>query len=157
MIEEFKNKKNKISTKEKEELTKNCFWIPEKTPEVKKDVNEKPLKLYITNIVNYFVLMVIDQEKIRKMKLIISNKIFIRFICCICSKELSYQKIITLKKCGDVMCKKCFELVCKKESTCSKCNSSFVENDLIELLESGSGYALHNQVQSIKLNPYFKY
>ena len=45
MIEEFKNRKSKISTKEKEELTKNCFWIPEKTPEVKKDNNEKPTRL----------------------------------------------------------------------------------------------------------------
>ncbi len=55
MIEEFKNRKLKISTKEKEELTKNCFWIPEKTPEVKKDNNEKPTRLYKINIVNYFV------------------------------------------------------------------------------------------------------
>ncbi len=60
MIEEFKNRKLKISTKEKEELTKKCFWIPEKTPEVKKDNNEKPQRFNNINIVNYFVRLVIN-------------------------------------------------------------------------------------------------
>jgi len=27
------------------------------------------------------------------------------FLCCVCHKELSFQKIIALKKCGHVMCK----------------------------------------------------
>ena len=55
MIEDFKNRKSKISTKEKEELTKNCFWIPEKTPEVKKNNDEKPIKFFDIKKVNYIV------------------------------------------------------------------------------------------------------
>jgi hypothetical protein len=39
-IEEYKKRKNLISTKE--ELIKNCFWIPERTPENRKEQLDKP-------------------------------------------------------------------------------------------------------------------
>ena len=78
------------------------------------------------------------------------------FICWICNKDLSFQKIIVLRKCGDVMCKSCFITTCKKESVCSKCNMEFTDSDVIDLLESGSGFATHNNVQSTKLTPFFK-
>jgi nitric oxide synthase-interacting protein len=79
-----------------------------------------------------------------------------RFICCICRKELSFQKIVTIKSCGDVMCRSCFELVCRKDMQCSNCNKPIKNDDVITLMESGSGYSLHNSVETQKLNPYFK-
>jgi hypothetical protein len=40
MIEDLKNRKNKIASKE--DVNKNCFWIPEKTPENKIKQLDKP-------------------------------------------------------------------------------------------------------------------
>jgi hypothetical protein len=54
------------------------------------------------------------------------------------------------------MCKSCFDLVCKNDMQCSNCNKKFKNDDVIGLIESGSGYSLHNPVEIKKLNPYFK-
>ncbi len=42
MIEGFAEKKKMIVTREKVEMTKNCFWIPEKTPTQLDSKNPKP-------------------------------------------------------------------------------------------------------------------
>jgi len=42
MIEFLENKKKLVSTRIKEELTKNCFWIPEKTPVINSNKSSKP-------------------------------------------------------------------------------------------------------------------
>lgn len=41
MIQEFNDSKTKIINTEKSDLTKNCFWIPEKTPDIKDESNNK--------------------------------------------------------------------------------------------------------------------
>ena len=80
-----------------------------------------------------------------------------KFVCSICKKELSIQKIVTLKKCGHTMCKKCLDVFCKKDSLCIECNDEFNQNDIIILQESGTGFSMHNKVETNKLNPYFKF
>ena len=73
-----------------------------------------------------------------------------------CKKELSFQKIIALKKCGEVFCKKCFEITSKSSCVCPSCSKPYNDQDIIDLKESGSGYSYHNKVETMKLNPYFK-
>jgi len=74
----------------------------------------------------------------------------------VCKKDLSFQKIVALKPCGEVFCKKCLELTGKSDSLCPSCSRPYYDNDIIELKESGSGYSYHNRVETTKLNPYFK-
>jgi len=42
IIEGFAEKKKIVVTREKAEMTKNCFWIPEKTPTQIDKSNHKP-------------------------------------------------------------------------------------------------------------------
>lgn len=44
MIENLKQLRKKIPVKEKSEMTKSCFWIPERTPETISDNSKKPLE-----------------------------------------------------------------------------------------------------------------
>ena len=80
-----------------------------------------------------------------------------KYSCSLCKKDLCFQKIVALKKCGHVFCKKCLESVCKIDQICSNCNESFFPSDIILLKETGSGFSDHNTVQTNKLNPYFKF
>jgi hypothetical protein len=43
----LKEKKKILPVKEKNELTKNCFWIPEKTPENKNNSSQKIIEYII--------------------------------------------------------------------------------------------------------------
>lgn len=40
-IEDIRDKRNLIPTREKNEMTKHCFWIPEKTPAVENSSENK--------------------------------------------------------------------------------------------------------------------
>jgi nitric oxide synthase-interacting protein len=42
MVEDLKEKKNYIPVREKAELVKNCFWIPEQTPEADNKNSDRP-------------------------------------------------------------------------------------------------------------------
>lgn len=79
-----------------------------------------------------------------------------RFLCKVCKKELSYQKIVALYTCGEVFCKKCLEITAKKDNRCPSCSKAFSDFEIIDLKESGSGFSFHNSVETTKLNPYFK-
>jgi uncharacterized CHY-type Zn-finger protein len=83
-------------------------------------------------------------------------KYFTRFLCKVCKKELSFQKVVALKSCGEVFCRKCLELTSKDYSNCPSCSKPFSDFEVINLKESGSGYSYHNSVETHKLNPYFK-
>ena len=79
-----------------------------------------------------------------------------RFICKLCKKELSFQKTVALRKCGEVFCRKCLDVACKNDKNCPICSKPFSDLDILELKESGSGYSYHNNVEIMKLNPFFK-
>ena len=140
---------------DKSEITKNCFWIPEKTPEsLNKSINKPSEKLYCpVREYNHFIKMK-DLININLREFQRDDK----FICCLCNKELGFQKIICIKNCGHVMCRKCLESVCSKDKMCSYCNKDFdINMDIIPLIESGTGFSTHNQVETNKFNPSFKY
>ena len=42
MIKEIQDRRNLIQHQDKDEMIKNCFWIPEKTPENKSAIDNKP-------------------------------------------------------------------------------------------------------------------
>lgn len=80
-----------------------------------------------------------------------------KFICGICEKDLSIQKIICLKTCGHVLCQKCLELICSKEEKCSICSTKFSPSEIIKLQETGTSFSTHNKVVTNSFNPFFKY
>lgn len=104
MINSLKKRKESVSTTNKSEMVKNCFWIPEQTPDNHVKETKKSLDLIICpgkyNSKNH-------QIKLRELiKLNMKdNDTHDKFLCCVCSKELSAQKIVALKKCGDVLCR----------------------------------------------------
>lgn len=77
-------------------------------------------------------------------------------LCCwACKKELKFQKIVALRKCGHVMCKKCLEDL-GKGGRCIACNRGFGRSDVIDLAESMSSFSSHNQVESGKYSYAFQ-
>ena len=50
-----------------------------------------------------------------------------------------------LKVCGHVMCKTCASSFCKEN--CQKCDSKVGIKGMIQLKETGSGYASHSKVE----------
>ena len=68
------------------------------------------------------------------------------FICPICKKTLSQQKLAALKKCGHTMCLDCIKKYCIQDKTCAEWSEKWKKKDVILLKESGTGYAEHNQV-----------
>ena len=54
------------------------------------------------------------------------------FVCWICKKSLTHQKIVALGKCGHVMCKSCVEKFCLKDGgRCSYCDKPIDNKDII--------------------------
>jgi len=56
--------------------------------------------------------------------------------------------------CGHVMCKNCLENN-KSVSRCPICSKSFIDNDIVNLLESHSSFSFHNKVESTIYTPAF--
>ena len=52
------------------------------------------------------------------------------------------------------MCKKCIDDYCKDES-CMVCSKPMKQEDVINLLESGSAFSSHNKVEAEKYYPVF--
>ena len=83
-----------------------------------------------------------------------------QFVCWICKKQLSYQRVSASKRCGHVCCKECITKLCKldKDSdkyACSICSKKFNHKDIIDLKESGSAFASHSQVEAKVIKPTF--
>jgi nitric oxide synthase-interacting protein len=153
IIEELGNKRNSLPNKEKAGLTKNCFWLPEAAPQAISNNNKRPSEqLYCPQREKDHFIKLKELIKLKFEKDEKEDKL----ICVICTKELSFQKIVALKKCGHAMCRKCLENICGQDKNCGKCNKEYTPSDVISLQESGSGFSKHNQVQTNKLNPFFK-
>ena len=102
IIEGFIDKRNLIVTKEKGEMTKNCFWIPEKTPFYKGSDKHKPSdKLNCPSMIkDHFVRL----KELIDLKLKKNDKGH-KYICHVCNKDISFQKVDLIKSCGHIMCK----------------------------------------------------
>jgi len=153
MIAEFMKKKTMIVSRDKNELTRNCFWIPDLTPNYIPEEKDKPSDKLLCpfNEKDHYIRL----KDLSSLK-ISMNEADDKFVCKTCKKELSYQKIVALKSCGEVFCKKCLDITCKDANICPSCSKPFSETDVINLKESGTGYSSHNSVQTTKLNPFFK-
>jgi nitric oxide synthase-interacting protein len=115
-IQDICDHKNLIPTREKTEMIKHCFWLPEKTPGADQAGETKPSE-YFFNLLIFRKLQcpVKENNHFIKLKELINLKPMRseetdKFSCCVCSKDLSVQKIVALKKCGHVMCKVLFEI-----------------------------------------------
>ena len=58
------------------------------------------------------------------------------------------------KKCGHVMCKKCIEEYCK-DNFCIVCSTQMKAEEMINLMESGSSFSFHSNVEAKKYSPAF--
>lgn len=76
------------------------------------------------------------------------------FNCFACKKKLGFQKIISLRTCGHVMCFDCFKDFCKTEGQCL-CGKGFLTGDVIKMVEAKSSFSVHNEVEASVYNPSF--
>ena len=102
MIKGFQEQRGLIPTREKTEMTKNCFWIPEKTPETKRNLLNKPSDKLYCGIREENHLLKLKELTILNVSI---SEVDNKHICAICQKNLSLQKIVAIKKCGHTFCK----------------------------------------------------
>ena len=99
----------------------------------------------------------IKLKELITLKLIQSKNNEEKFVCSVCEKDLSIQKIVCLKACGHVICQHCLDIVCSKEEKCSLCGVKYSPSEIIRLQESGTGFSSHNKVVTNSFTPFFKY
>jgi hypothetical protein len=63
-----------------------------------------------------------------------------------------------LRKCGHVLCKKCItDFIIKDSGRCTQCETKVdKDRDIIDLKESGSAFAAHNEVEARVYKPSFQ-
>ena len=109
----------------------------------------------------------IKLQQLMEMKLHKSKHTKDKFMCCICEKDFSIQRIVYLKTCKDVLCEKCLVIttsITAKTNTntnmkqcCPICNTSYTKADIIHLQETGTSFSTHNSVTTSTFTPFFKY
>lgn len=117
----------------------NNFWV--------KQDNNISYNYNITEIKDKLILKCPgDNTHIIKLKYLHKPKFKIinnDYLCEFCSKELKYQKIILITKCGHVICKTC---IIHLKDKCI-CDTEFnPDSDIIQLIEQKSGYSNHNDI-----------
>lgn len=163
-LEAEKSLKSKTTKKE------NCFSIPE--------LSKKDLKLQEqtekNNLMQLHTVCPVENHKLKLKEIIKVN--FINYdsgkvLCSICLSEISYQKVLLIKQCGDILCVKCYDSLYKlgknKETLlntieheetntqlCGTCNLPFT--DVVNLQEAYTGYSSHNKIEKNYFMPYFK-
>lgn len=77
-------------------------------------------------------------------------------LCVLCvNKTLNQQKIAALKKCGHTMCLECIKQYCLPDNACAECSEKCKPKDVINLKESGTAFAAHNEVEAKQYAPAF--
>ena len=118
-----------------------------------------------TNQVKECLMEMLEHEQANKLDEIQENSTMVnqsknneeKFVCSVCEKDLSIQKIVCLKACGHVICQHCLDIVCSKEEKCSLCGVKYSPSEIIRLQESGTGFSTHNKVVTNSFTPFFKY
>ena len=147
-VEIYHNKKS-------HDLTK-CFWNWEHLTPFVKEIKERPKNvLHCPACINKHIM---GSKEYINLKLEVNNsEDNKKYICSICKKILSIQKIITLKKCGHVFCLKCLDDVGKGEENCPICNVKYIQSDKISLKFTATPYSSHNKVVGKIYVPAYRY
>lgn len=101
----------------------------------------------------------IKLQQLMAMKLHKSKHTKYKFMCCICEKDFSIQRIVYLKTCKDVLCEKCLCITTSSSTKlcCPICNTPYTKADVIHLQETGTSFSTHNSVTTSTFTPFFKY
>ena len=149
-----------IKAPEKYQLSKNhdltnCFWNWEYLNPYIKEMKERPKNMLFCPSCEKKHFM--GSKDYINLNMDINNSDEKKFLCLICQKALSIQKIIALKNCGHVFCLKCLEDVCAKEKNCPSCNKKYMQKDKILLKSTGTPYSTHNNVIAEVYVPGYRY
>lgn len=137
----------------KKDLIQTSFWMAESDRsrltalKIAKDKQEekKPSKKMVCPGDN--------KHKI-KAKTVYPLKFDKGFICFACNKKLAFQKIVSMRTCGHVMCMECLNDFCLKGKACL-CGKAFLPGDIIKMEETKSSFSLHNDVEAKVYQPAF--
>ncbi|CAI2371699.1 unnamed protein product [Moneuplotes crassus] len=148
-----KLQEKQLQPDEKKDWIKTSFWVPEMTPQAHKTEVKKPTRKLLCP-------SHAADDHFLKLKNLIDLKIKLdseekEFICPLCNKTLSQQKIGALKKCGHTMCLDCIKKYCLPDKACTECSEKLKKKDVIFLKESGTSFASHNKVEAERYTPAF--
>lgn len=137
----------------KKDLIQSSFWMAEsdrtRLLDLKvakeKQIDKKPSKKMICPG---------DNKHRIKAKTLYPLKFEKGFVCFACNKKLAFQKIISLRTCGHVMCMDCFKDFCMKGKSCL-CGKPFLPGDVIKMKETMSSFSAHNDVEASVYQPAF--
>jgi len=130
-------------------MIKDNFWMPENNKTLDNFMKEKPSSQMICPGDNK------HNIKLKQLVKATFDEAGDKFVCWICKKELKFQKICMLPKCGHAMCKSCLELTSKTSTKCPVCNQNFKKEDIINMKEAQSAFSAHNKVVTEKYTPSF--
>eukprot|EP00347_Sterkiella_histriomuscorum_P009633 403340461 len=164
----YKNALAATREEAKQDWIKTSFWAPDNQPKAKDDEINAPSKKMKCPAVKDNNSHSIKLKELVNLKLDENENH--KFVCWICKKALGHQKIVSIKKCGHVMCKECVLSYCKLDSDnhqsskqlndndkfgCSVCSKTFERKDIIEMKESGSSFSSHSKVEASIQKPSF--